>query len=264
MKVFRKGILYAYTDGSSLNKPRRGGMGIRFIYLDDNEEEQYIDVEPDGVRDATNNVAELLACIEALRRVNNLSLPFKPDGIEIRTDSKYVVNNIDHAKYTWPQQKWHNKVGRPSDNMDQWKEVIKHSRLSRCRVDFDWVKGHSNDPHNNEADKLANQSSHGHQSKPISVVTVRRKKSKEVTKVGSVRPSGQRIAVRIISSQSLKRQGVIKYRFEVISPGSKYYNKVDLAFSELILRDGHSYIVTMNSVPGNPRFLKLIKEIINE
>jgi ribonuclease HI len=264
MKVFRKGILYAYTDGSSLNKPRRGGMGIRFIYLDENEEEHYIDVEPDGVRNATNNVAELLACIEALKRINNLSLPFKPHGIEIRTDSRYVVNNVDYAKYTWPQQKWHNKLGRPIENMDLWKELVKQIRQSWCRVDFEWVKGHKNDPHNKAADNIADKSSHGYQAKPISVITVRRRKSTEKTKVGSVIASGQRIAVRIISSQSLKRQGVIKYRYEVISPGSKYYNKVDLAFSELILRDGHSYIVTMNSTPGNPRFLNLIKEIINE
>ena len=115
---------------------------------------------------------------------------------------------------------------------------------------FEWVKGHKNDPHNKAADKLADQSSHGYQSKSISVVTVRRKKSKEVTKVGSVRPSGQRIAVRIITSQSLRKQRVIKYRYEVISPGSKYFNKVDFAYSELILRDGHSYIVTMNNIPG--------------
>lgn len=264
MKVFRKGILYAYTDGSSLNKPRRGGMGIRFIYLDENEEEHYKDVEPDGVRNATNNVAELMACIEALRRVNNLSLPFKPHGIEIRTDSRYVEKNLYNAKYIWPRQRWFDKLGKPILNMDLWKELTKQIRNIKCKVEIIWVKGHKGDPHNEAADAIADKSSHGYQRDPISVITVRRKKSKEQTKVGSVQPSGQRIAVRIISSQSLKRQGVIQYRYEVISPGSKYFNKVDFAYSELILRDGHSYIVTMNNVPGNPRFLKLIKEIINE
>ena len=239
-------------------------MGIRFVYLDESELEHYIDLEPDGVRDATNNEMELMACIEALKRANNLDLHFKPHEIEIRTDSRYVANNINYAKFTWPKQKWFDKKGKPILNMDQWKELIKQINLSKCRVDFIWVEGHKNDPHNKAADKLADKSSHGYQSAPISVVTVRRKISKGITKIGSVVPAGQRIAIRIISSRSLRRQKVIKYRYEVISPGSKYYNNIDLAFSELILRDGHSYVVTMNSTPGNPRFLKLVKEIINE
>ena len=41
--ILRKNWLYVYTDGSSLPKPRRGGIGIRYVYLNEKEEEFRID-----------------------------------------------------------------------------------------------------------------------------------------------------------------------------------------------------------------------------
>ena len=37
--MFRRNTIYIYTDGSSLPRPRRGGVGIRYVYLDEKEEE---------------------------------------------------------------------------------------------------------------------------------------------------------------------------------------------------------------------------------
>lgn len=64
--VFRENVLYAYTDGSSLRTPRRGGFAIRFIYVDDYGEEQVQDIQSPGNKNATNNEMELKACVVAL------------------------------------------------------------------------------------------------------------------------------------------------------------------------------------------------------
>lgn len=65
--LFRKNTLYIYTDGSSLPKLRRGGMGARYIYLDDLENEIRIDPELKGNKCATNNQMELKAVIDSSR-----------------------------------------------------------------------------------------------------------------------------------------------------------------------------------------------------
>ena len=62
--------LNIYTDGSSLNSPRSGGIGIVFVFPDDFPIEDHIwEFEYAGYKNATNNEMELLACIAALKEV---------------------------------------------------------------------------------------------------------------------------------------------------------------------------------------------------
>ena len=70
--MFRRNILYIYTDGSSLPQPRRGGIGIRYFCLENNDLEQRYDYENFGYKGATNSQMELYACIEALKHISNL------------------------------------------------------------------------------------------------------------------------------------------------------------------------------------------------
>jgi len=46
-----------------------------------------------------------------------------------------------------------------------------------------------------------------------------------------------------------------------MSPKSPYAEKVDVAFSDVVLRDGHTYFVLMNEDSRNPRIRSLIREI---
>jgi len=186
MKILKKNTLYAYTDGSSLPTPRTGGIGVVFIYLDDNEKEQKIIIEEYGFKGATNNQMELYACIEALKQASTHTFPLNYNLIEIRTDSMYVVNNFNSAKYYWPKQKWFTRDGTPVLNAELWQQLIKLVPKQKCKVDIIWVKGHDKDENNNEADKLAKKSAQSAINPPLSVVTVRRKKSKEKTKIGSI------------------------------------------------------------------------------
>lgn len=262
MKIFRKHTLYIYTDGSSLSKPRRGGIGIRYIYLDDSENEHRIDIEEEGNISGTNNQMELKAVIEGLKNITHQNIPINYNLVEIRTDSKYVVDNKNNAFYSWSKNKWTNKNGRPIENAILWKELNKQIKKVKCIIAIVWGKGHSKDIDNKTVDAAAKLSAKSILAPPIVPVKLRRKKSKNKTRIGSIEMKGQRVAIHIINDEYMKVQKLCRYRYEIISKGSNYYEKVDVIYSALHqLKAGHKYIVTFNKNTSNPRIIKMIKEI---
>ena len=84
--------------------------------------------------ETTNNRMELLAVIEAIKSLD----PKKP--ICVRTDSQYV-DQIARGS---------NAVRKNHDLWSEYEELAKERRIKIV-----WVKGHSGDPHNEKADKLA-------------------------------------------------------------------------------------------------------------
>lgn len=257
-----EGVLNIYTDGSSLSHPRRGGMAIRYIYNSlTGDVELSKDLELKGVKGATNNQMELQACIESLNESLNLSVYNQVNRIVIYTDSMYVVDNVNNAIYNWSKRNWCNKFGKPVANALQWRELIKLMQKTRKRVDFKWVKGHSKDEHNKGVDKLARQSAKKPLNEPLSYIEVRRKKSSKKIEPGSVKMQGQKIAIRIITSEWQRLQKLWKYKYEVESKGSRYYQNVDIIFCELVLRTTHTYLVTFNKNQNNPRILNVFSEI---
>jgi ribonuclease HI len=64
--------LNIYTDGSCFSSPRRGGIGIIFVfpYYMNKEKQEFA---PEGYIGATNNEMELKACIMALKQVSKFS-----------------------------------------------------------------------------------------------------------------------------------------------------------------------------------------------
>lgn len=147
-------------------------------------------------------------------------------------------------------------------NAQIWKLLLKRINKSGKRVEINWVKGHKASEGNKAADKLAKQSAKGSLRAPLTQVSVRRKKTSSSVEVGSVTPLNQRISVRIITCEYLRVQHLWKYKYEVMSPNSPFFGKVDIAFSDMSLRDGHTYLVLMNNDFRNPRFRRLIREIL--
>ena len=100
-------------------------------------------------------------------------------------------------------------------------------------------------------DKLANESAKrviGPLSNPpLSVVHVRRKRTANAVRRGSIAMLGQAIQIRIITLEFLRAQRVYKYEYEVISEDSTYYGLVDIVFSTHILGAGHHYEVELNT-----------------
>ena len=251
--------LNIYTDGSSYSRPRRGGIAIRFVTIDEFGNEVIEDHPLLGHEGATNNEMELLACIRALEIAADHKRLHEVERLVIFTDSLYVSENVDRAKFQWSRQKWLNRDGRPIENAALWKELVRRIKKTSKRVDFEWVKGHSKDTHNKAVDKLAKQSAKGVLSPRLKAATVRRKRSTQTVQIGSVLMRGQTLAIRIITDTYLRRQRVFKYKYEVLA--GEFIGRVDLIFADEVLRAGHHYEVRVSGQTDNPRIVEVIQEV---
>ena len=133
-----------YTDGACSGNPGPGGWGWAVAP----------DGEPSGSggeRSTTNQRMEIYAVLDALRA--NQQRP-----LEIVSDSTYVVNCFRDGWWVrWERNGWKNSKKQPVANTDLWQPLIDLVRddLPAGRVSFRWVKGHSGDPMNDIADRLA-------------------------------------------------------------------------------------------------------------
>jgi ribonuclease HI len=260
----REDAINVFPDGSSRASPRLGGIGFRIVTFDSAGNEVCEDEWLPGYRDATNQQMELLACIEGIRAAIRHPVRPKFNRICVYTDSQYVQANVDRAKYTWPASRWRRASRAPVLNAELWRQLVKLIREAPCRIDIRWAKGHSKgNPHNKAADKLAKRSSEVAVNAPLSVVHVRRRTTKERTVLGSVRMEGQVVAIRVLGGETLRRQRLAKYRYEVISPDSKYFGNVDVIYADstLDIRAGHHYEVRVNTEPKNARIVELVREL---
>jgi len=95
----------------------------------------------------TNNRMELLAPINALKKIK------KKSTIIIYTDSKYVINGINNWIKKWKINKWRTSNKKDVKNKDLW--VLLDNQMNFHKITWEWVKGHSGNVYNEEADKLA-------------------------------------------------------------------------------------------------------------
>ena len=89
-------MIKIYTDGSCLNNPGDGGWAV--IINDDGKISKITGNE----KNTTNNKMELMAPINALKKIN------KNKYIEIYTDSKYVKLGITEWIHKWIKNNWKN------------------------------------------------------------------------------------------------------------------------------------------------------------
>ena len=84
-----------------------------------------------------------------------------------------------------------------------------------------------------------------------------------MTEVGSIKPEGQRLTVRVVTDRYLRPQRMYQYRCEVTSRKSRYYGNVDILFSDdVMLNAGHTYRVRLNNDPSKPRIVKCFGEVV--
>ena len=129
-----------YTDGSSLGNPGPGGYGIVMKTSDGRLEKTF----SKGFKKTTNNRMELMAVIDALKKIKQKDWP-----VEIYTDSKYVSDAVNKA---W-LNKWLRQKFTKTKNPDLWKEFIRVTQGLNYTIH--WVKGHNNHPENEQCDQLA-------------------------------------------------------------------------------------------------------------
>ena len=136
-------IIKIFTDGACKGNPGIGGWGALII-------ENSLETEIfGGSLNTTNNQMELKATIKALEFFS------EPKEIELYTDSKYVKDGITDWINKWKINGWVNASKKSVKNASLWKELDK--LVSAHKVEWFWVKGHSNHRENDIADELANR-----------------------------------------------------------------------------------------------------------
>lgn len=259
--------LNIYTDGSSFQHPRRGGAGIVFVTVDDDGREHAATYPVFGFEGATNQQMELYAAAEALRLVATNRAPVPAARwrkIVIWTDSMYLVDGYRSALFTWPGQAWMTRDGNPVANTELWKELVRNAWRLGGSVEIKWVKGHKHSEHNKHADKLARQSAKLQIGQRLSVTKARRKTSAASVSVGSVAMRGQRLRIRVVTSEYLPTQRLSKLKYEVVSRASEFYEYVDMIYApeKMDVSAGHTYDVRVGLDQGRPRIAKLFREVV--
>jgi len=100
----------------------------------------------------TNQRAELTAVQRALEIVP------KDRNILIITDSNYSINCSTVWYKSWMKNQWMTSQGGPVINKDlvvAIRALIDQRDAQGSNTSFEWIKGHSNDPSNEAADRLA-------------------------------------------------------------------------------------------------------------
>ena len=134
-------MIKIYTDGSCIGNPGSGGWAAIIL----NGDKQ--DIISGRKKNTTNNQMELMAAIEALKKI--------PIGeeVQIYTDSKYVKMGITEWIEKWLQNNWKTSSKKKVKNLELWKELSSISK--KHKIKWLWIKGHAGDPINEEVDVLA-------------------------------------------------------------------------------------------------------------
>ena len=138
-------IIKIYIDGACVGNPGPGGWAA-IIILENKKKEIF-----GGEKSTTNNRMELTAAIKALEYF--VELKKKESSLKIFTDSNYVKDGITIWIHKWKKNNWKTSDKKDVKNIDLWKkleELAKHEK-----IEWNWIKGHSGDPYNELADKLA-------------------------------------------------------------------------------------------------------------
>lgn len=123
-----------YTDGSCLGNPGPGGWAFRC-------EDGFTMCGAE--HDTTNNRMEMLAIIRALEH---------NPRVTIVTDSTYVRDGIQKWIHNWKKNNWKTSSGTGVKNRDLWEKL---DNLKHTCTEFEWVKAHAGNEHNEYVDTLA-------------------------------------------------------------------------------------------------------------
>ena len=141
-------MIKIYTDGSCIGNPGNGGWAA--IIINNGKKTQI----KRSKKNTTNNQMELLAPIKALKKIP------KGSKVQIFTDSKYVKSGITEWIHNWKKNGWKTANKQKVKNKDLWVELDLLS--SQFDIKWSWVKAHSIDKLNNEADLIAREAADLH------------------------------------------------------------------------------------------------------
>ncbi|RCI03574.1 Ribonuclease H1 [Rhizopus stolonifer] len=136
-----------YTDGACSGNGQVGSRAGYGVYWGDddarNTSERLLGKQ-------TNQRAEATAVIHALKQSQRL-----PGLLEIRTDSRYVINAVTDWSKAWIKNGWKSAKGKPVENKDVFEEILNLMDTRKGPVEFVYVAGHTGEEGNEKADQLA-------------------------------------------------------------------------------------------------------------
>ncbi len=134
-------IIDIYTDGACSGNPGPGGWAAILRAKGHERELSGSEVS------TTNNRMELTAVIRALEALK------RPSAIRLHTDSRYVMDGAAKWLPRWKANGWKTAEKKPVKNAELWRAL--DAAMSRHRISWKWVAGHSGHPENERADELA-------------------------------------------------------------------------------------------------------------
>lgn len=144
-----------FCDGSSLGNPGPGGFGAIVF------ENGMVSEIGGADKHTTNNKMELLAAINALKKIKN-----PQTEIILNTDSLYVVKGMSEWIVNWQKKNWKNSSKKPVLNRDLWEELLLAAKGKKIK--WNHVAGHAGIAGNERCDEIANSFADGKEPKLFS------------------------------------------------------------------------------------------------
>jgi ribonuclease HI len=258
--------LKIYIDGSCRKNPGgSGGYAARLEYpLDWDRPDKPL--EDQGYFETTNNRMEIEPCIFAHEWILGSGIDLGINHFQIVTDSKYVYESYNRS-IGWSKNGWRNFHGRPVENVDQWKELLRLRRKIgfRVRVEMKLIEGKST-PITKTVDREA---------KAASLMPSRADRGFRAGKVGRSKNNNRKAAkmfpaaggdilIRVYQTNAVRRDEQ-KIRFQTYSQDKndffdKYFAYADAPIGNVLHRQ-HVYLVRMNDVPQYPRIEEILVAI---
>ena len=139
----QKRLMKLYTDGSSIdNGSENAKTGAGIWESPDSQNNKAIKIPG---KNGTNQRAEIIAAIEAAKIE-------KQNELIIATDSRYVIDGMIKNIFTWEDNNYID-----IKNADLWKVLAATLRQRKEKTYFQWIKGHSGEIGNENADQKANE-----------------------------------------------------------------------------------------------------------
>ena len=130
-----------FSDGSCKGNPGPGGWAAILKYK--KHKKAISGFSPKS----TNNIMELTAVIKALEKIKEKC------NIEVFTDSRYVMMGMSEWIENWKKKGWKNTQKKPVKNKELWMQL--DELCNKHILNWNWVKGHTGHPENEECDTLA-------------------------------------------------------------------------------------------------------------
>lgn len=137
-------IIEIFVDGSSNNNGKENceaGFGVYFPTAEHLNISKKIDETKHKV---SNNVGEIMACIEGIRIINN-TYEFI-SKIIIYSDSEYTINAITLWAKNWKKKGWVRSDKKPIKNLELIQELFE--LYNNQNIEFIHVRSHQKEPKN--------------------------------------------------------------------------------------------------------------------